>query len=41
MIGIQGDPAIAVFVEDGAGGARTTGPILQDFLTAAATEPRS
>lgn len=35
MIAVQGDLAVAVFVEDGAGGARTAGPILQRFLTEA------
>ena len=33
MIAIQGDLAVAVFVEDGAGGSRTAGPILESFLT--------
>ena len=32
MIATQGDLAIAVFVEDGAGGAKTAGPLLEDFL---------
>ena len=32
MIGIQGDLAVAVFVEDGARGASTAGPLLKDFL---------
>ncbi|WP_380168344.1 penicillin-binding transpeptidase domain-containing protein [Jannaschia sp. R86511] len=33
MIGIQGDLAVAAFVERGAGGSRTAGPVLEDFLT--------
>lgn len=32
MIGIQGDLAVAVFVETGVNGARTAGPILEEFL---------
>lgn len=32
MIAIQGDLAVAVFVEDGSGGAHTAGPILEAFL---------
>lgn len=32
MIAIQGDLAVAVFVEDGAGGSRTAGPIIEQFL---------
>ncbi|GAB94318.1 cell division protein FtsI/penicillin-binding protein 2 [Kineosphaera limosa] len=32
MIGIHDDLAVAVFVEDGAGGASTAGPLLEDFL---------
>lgn len=32
MIAIQGDLAVAVFVEDGASGSRTAGPILEQFL---------
>lgn len=32
MIAIQRDLAVAVFVEDGHGGARTAGPILEGFL---------
>lgn len=33
MIGVRGDEAVAVFVETGAGGARTAGPILKAFLS--------
>jgi cell division protein FtsI/penicillin-binding protein 2 len=33
MIGIQGDLAVAVFVEDGPGGSSTAGPLLEEFLT--------
>ena len=36
MIGNQGDLAVAVFVEDGAGGADTAGPVLEQFLRGAA-----
>lgn len=32
MVGIKGDLAVAVFVETGAGGARTAGPLLKAFL---------
>lgn len=32
MIAIRGDLAVAVFVADGAGGASTAGPALEDFL---------
>lgn len=32
IIAIQGDLAVSVFVEDGAGGARSAGPILEEFL---------
>jgi cell division protein FtsI/penicillin-binding protein 2 len=32
MIGIQGDLAVAVFVEDGVSGARAAGPVLDAFL---------
>lgn len=32
MIAVRGDLAVSVFVEDGPGGARTAGPILQSFL---------
>ncbi|WP_226346305.1 penicillin-binding transpeptidase domain-containing protein [Agilicoccus flavus] len=39
MIAIQGDLAIAVFVADGAGGARTAGPLLADVLADIATAP--
>lgn len=35
MIAAQGDLAVAVFVEDGAGGSTTAGPILGEFLRAA------
>jgi cell division protein FtsI/penicillin-binding protein 2 len=35
MIAAQGDLAVAVFVEDGASGSRTAGPILEQFLRAA------
>ena len=35
MIGIQGDLAVAVFVEDGASGSSTAGPILDAFLSGA------
>lgn len=34
MIAIQGDLAVAVFVEDGDGGAATAGPVLKRFLAA-------
>ncbi len=34
MIGIRGDLAVAVFVETGAGGATTAGPLLKAFLAA-------
>lgn len=40
MIAIQGDLAVAVFVEDGPGGARTAGPLLKRFLTTIAGGPR-
>lgn len=40
MIAIQGDLAVAVFVEDGAGGARTAGPVLKSFLRQVATQAR-
>lgn len=33
MIGIQGDLAVSVFVEEGSTGAETAGPILDRFLT--------
>ena len=33
MIGVQGDLAVAVFVEDGPGGSSTAGPLLEEFLT--------
>jgi len=36
MIAIQGDLAVAVFVEDGESGAKTAGPLLKQFLTRAA-----
>ncbi|QYG95177.1 penicillin-binding protein [Iamia sp. SCSIO 61187] len=32
MIAVQGDLAVSVFVEDGAGGATTAGPILEEAL---------
>jgi cell division protein FtsI/penicillin-binding protein 2 len=32
MIGIQGDLAVAVFVEDGEYGSTTAGPLLEEFL---------
>ncbi len=32
MVGAQGDLAVAVFVETGASGSRTAGPILEEFL---------
>ena len=32
MIAIQGDLAVAVFVEDGESGSRTAGPLLESFL---------
>lgn len=38
IVGAQGDLAVAVFVEAGIGGAETAGPILKDFLTAAAQQ---
>ena len=41
MIGIQGDLAVAVFVEDGASGSRTAGPVLEAFLSAASGQPVS
>lgn len=40
MLGIHGDLAVAVFVADGPGGARTAGPILQSFLTGLAQPSR-
>lgn len=36
MIGIQGDLAVAAFVEEGEGGATTAGPLLEAFLRAVA-----
>lgn len=36
MIAIQGDLAVAVFVEDAESGSVTAGPLLEDFLRAAA-----
>ena len=36
MIGIQGDLAVAVFVNEGEGGATTAGPLLEAFLRAVA-----
>jgi len=32
MIAIQGDLAVAVFVEEGESGATTSGPLLESFL---------
>lgn len=32
MIGVQGDLAVAVFVETGVSGAQTAGPVLEEFL---------
>ena len=32
MIAIQGDLAVAVFVEDAESGSRTAGPLLEAFL---------
>lgn len=40
MIAIQGDLAVAVFVEEGDFGSTTAGPIMDAFLTAAAQEDR-
>lgn len=34
MVGIQGDLAVVAFVEEGAGGATTAGPLLEQFLRA-------
>lgn len=36
IVAVQGDLAVAVFVEDGGLGATTSGPLLKQFLTAAA-----
>lgn len=36
MVGIQGDLAVVAFVEEGAGGATTAGPLLEAFLRAIA-----
>ncbi|EAQ00913.1 putative secreted penicillin binding protein [Janibacter sp. HTCC2649] len=36
MIGIQGDLAVAVFVDEGEGGATTAGPLLEAYLRAIA-----
>jgi cell division protein FtsI/penicillin-binding protein 2 len=36
MIGAQGDLAVAVFVDTGQSGSKTAGPVLEDFLRAAA-----
>lgn len=33
MVAIQGDLAVAVFVEDGESGSRTAGPLLSEFLS--------
>ena len=35
MIAAQGDLAVAVFVEEGASGSGTAGPLLEGFLRAA------
>jgi cell division protein FtsI/penicillin-binding protein 2 len=35
MIAFQGDLAAAVFVQDGASGSRTAGPLLEEFLRSA------
>ena len=35
MIAMQGDLAVAVFVEVGESGSRTAGPLLEQFLRAA------
>lgn len=35
IVAVHGDLAVAVFVEDGGLGATTSGPLLQEFLTAA------
>ncbi|TLM73745.1 penicillin-binding transpeptidase domain-containing protein [Pseudarthrobacter sp. NamB4] len=35
IVAVQGDLAVAVFVEDGGLGATTSGPLLKEFLTAA------
>lgn len=35
IVAVQGDLAVAVFVEDGGFGATTSGPLLAEFLTAA------
>jgi cell division protein FtsI/penicillin-binding protein 2 len=32
MVGIDGDVAVAVFVDDGSYGATTAGPLLKEFL---------
>ncbi|MBG6084418.1 penicillin-binding transpeptidase domain-containing protein [Zhihengliuella flava] len=37
-IAIQGDLAVAAFVETGDGGSRTAGPLVRDFLTAVQAE---
>ena len=36
MVAAQGDLAVAVFVDEGASGSGTAGPILEQFLRAAA-----
>jgi cell division protein FtsI/penicillin-binding protein 2 len=35
LIAVQGDLAVAVFVEEGESGSRTAGPILEEFLRSA------
>lgn len=37
MVAAQGDLAVAVYVDEGASGSRTAGPILEQFLRAAAS----
>jgi cell division protein FtsI/penicillin-binding protein 2 len=37
MVAIQGDLAVAVFVEDGESGSAIAGPLLEEFLRAAST----
>jgi cell division protein FtsI/penicillin-binding protein 2 len=32
MVAAQGDLAVAVFVDEGASGSRTAGPVLEEFL---------
>ena len=38
MIAIQGDLAVAVFVEDADSGSNTAGPLLEDFLRGATAD---